>query len=75
MLPLAKAVGLALIFAYCQSMQVFPLTGFEIKNKQPNKKPFVSSFFTSHGHVVFDLFAFSLEVKGKGHWESQPLSL
>ena len=40
MLPLAKAVGLALIFAYCQSMQVFPLTGFEIKNKQPNKKTF-----------------------------------
>ena len=72
--PLAKAVGLALIFAYCQSVQVFPLTGFEIKTNQP-KKPFVSSFFTSHSHLVFDLFAFSVEVKGKGHWESQPLSL
>ena len=40
MLPLTKAVGLALIFAYCQSMQVFSLTGFEIKNKQTTKKTF-----------------------------------
>jgi len=47
--PLAKAVGLALIFAYCQSVQIFPLTGYEIKNQPTNQK---SLLFLVSSHLI-----------------------